>query len=98
MNKRGGAIYAGVVIGIIVFLAGVLFVEHLSNGIDSARISISCSSATTPITTTLSNGTIATTDMSDGNKLTCLMVDTVIPYFIVTLIAIAAGFISKWLI
>jgi hypothetical protein len=83
MNKKGGAVYAGIIIGIVVFLAGILFVEHISSDIDTARVGLDCSNAA---------------GITDGNKFTCLIVDTTVPYFIVTLIAISLGFITKWLV
>lgn len=74
MNKKGSAFFA-VVLGLIVFMIGVLFIEHLGTDIVSARIDLSCSSA----------GSI-----SDGNKFTCLLVDTVVPYFILVLLSLTA--------
>ncbi len=75
-NKRGN-IFFGVVVALIVWFFGVLFIPFITDDVTSARDLLDCS-----------NNTI-----SDGTKLNCLTVDIVIPYFIWTLMSLAVGFL-----
>ena len=39
------------------------------------------------------------TSISDGSKMTCLVVDLILPYFIISILAIAGAYMSaKWLV
>lgn len=79
MNKRGN-IYASVMIGIIIFMIGMITINFIMPEVSTTRTQLSCSSA----------GTI-----SDGTKFMCLMIDTVVPYFFILVISIAGGVITE---
>lgn len=71
-------------IALMIFMSGMLFINPLTSSIDAARADLSCSSAST---------------ISDGTKLLCLVVDTVVIYFIIAVISLAGGMVlSKLLI
>lgn len=80
MNRRGG-IMLGILIAFMVFVAGALIIEPMKDNITITRGELNCSNV----------GSI-----SDGNKLTCLIVDGALPYFIITFLSIAAGFIGRY--
>lgn len=71
----------GILVAFMVFVAGVLVVEPMKDNITVARGDLDCSSPSS---------------ISDGNKLTCLIVDGALPYFIISFISIAAGFITRY--
>lgn len=62
--------------GLILFIFGILFVNFIIPDVTTFRTELSCSSPTS---------------ISDGTKLTCLLGDGVVPYFIVLLISTAGG-------
>ena len=78
MNKKGG-IYLSVVFAIFFFMAGVLMIPLIKDGVTDTRTSIQCTNSS----------------ISDGAKLTCLIIDTEVPYFIVIILALAGGFIGN---
>jgi hypothetical protein len=81
MNKRGAA-FLGIITAIIIFMAGALMIEHYKDTITSTRTTLDCSNYT---------------GISDGTKLVCLEIDLLLPYFILTLLSIAGGFIAETL-
>jgi len=85
MNNKGQGLLMAVVIAVMIFTVGMLFMQFLKSDITDAR---------SPIGLDCQNSTI-----SDGNKVTCLGVDIVIPYFIITVISAAGGIIiSRFLL
>ena len=85
MNKRGSAGIA-VVVALMLLIIGMLVVNFLMPEVTRARAAtdgLDCANAS---------------GISDGNKLTCLAVDLVIPYFIVIVFAASGGFITKRLL
>lgn len=71
-----------IAVALFVFLAGVLFIQHLGDGVLSARTGLDCSNAA---------------GISDGTKLTCLFVDVVVPYFILLLLSITFAWVGDLL-
>ncbi len=82
MNKKG-QVGIAVIIGIMIFLSGIVVINILKPDITIAR------SATTGLDCSNATG------ISDGTKLTCLAVDLVIPYFIVIILSAAGGVITN---
>lgn len=76
MNKRGSAIL-GIVIGIIIYMFGVLFIPFITDDITTTRADLDCTNSS----------------ISDGSKLACLEVDIVVPYLIWFFISLLLGFI-----
>ena len=70
-------IYFGVVVAIIVWVSGILILPYIVGDTTTFRIAMDCT-----------NGSI-----SDFSKLNCLAGDSIIPYFIWTLVSLAIGFI-----
>lgn len=79
MNSKGQGVLMSVVIAALIFMAGMLFMQFLKSDVTDARA---------PTGLDCQNSTI-----SDGNKVTCLGVDIVIPYFILAVISAAGGVI-----
>lgn len=81
MNNRGQGLLISVLIGVMIFMAGMLFTNFLKSDVTDARsslVGLDCSNTT----------------ISDGNKVTCLGVDLVVPYFIWAVISAAGGVIA----
>ena len=74
MNRRGG-VFLGLVIGFMLFMAGMVVLNFIKDDVTSARVNLNCDDMT----------------ISDGSKLTCLAVDGVVPYFIIILLSTAGG-------
>lgn len=79
-DKRGQAALVGVMIGIFVFMLAMVFINPIKAVIDDTRAvsKLDCE-----------NGSI-----SDGAKMTCLIVDLIMPYFIAVIIAIAGAWVG----
>jgi len=77
MNKKGN-IFFGVVIGIFIYMMGVLFLPFFTDDITTTRTALDCSNSS----------------ISDGTKLTCLTVDVVAPYFIWFFVSALFGYIA----
>lgn len=83
MNNKGQTqIMLAVLVAIIIFLAGMIFLNYLEPSVSDARVNLSCSD----------------TSQSDGTKLTCLIFDVVVPYFIIVVLSIAGGVITERLL
>jgi len=80
MKSKGQTAMVGLMIGVFVFMMAMIFIDPLSDVITEARndTQLNCSSST----------------ISDGKKMTCLMVDLILPYFIGVVIAVAGGWIG----
>lgn len=79
MNKKGGSFLLSTLVFFILFAAGVMFINFITTDIDSARESqnLNCDS----------------NSISDGAKLTCLGIDLVVPYVIVSMISLGGALI-----
>ena len=76
MNKKAN-IYFGIVIALVVWIAGILILPFIVNDITTFRVAMDCTN----------------TAISDITKINCLAGDSLIPYYIWTLVSIALGFI-----
>lgn len=93
MNRRG-TIYLAVVSGIFIFLFGILFLTFIDNEVlDAQQNSTTLFPNGTSQAPGLACGPADDPNMaiSDGNKLTCLATDTVVPYFILLVLSISVG-------
>lgn len=79
-NKKAQAGMVGLMIGIAIFMCAMIFIDPLSDVITESRAAsqLDCSN----------------TSISDGHKMTCLIVDLILPYFIAVVIAIAGAVIG----
>ena len=68
MNKRGSVIALSIVFGIVFIIVGLMSTNFIKDEVTSARSAdaLDCNNAS----------------ITDGNKLACLGVDIVVPYFI----------------
>lgn len=85
MNKKGQTIFLTVIVGIFLFIFGILFLTFINTEKDNAML---------PESTNENGQTIFglncdDSTISDGNKLTCLGLELVIPYFIIAIVGIA---------
>ena len=78
MNKKGNFFW-GSVIGIYVFIMGVLFIPFITPLITQQRTDLNCALP----------GSI-----TGGTMLTCLLGDLIIPYFIWFIVSFALGYIG----
>jgi hypothetical protein len=83
MNKKGQSFLLAILVGIMIYIFGMLVLNHIMPEVTLARtVGLDC-----------------TGDISDGTKITCLGVDMVIPVLIITIVTVAAGSIlSRFLI
>jgi hypothetical protein len=82
MNK-GGNMFAGVMIAIVLFMLGMLVVNFLMPEVTQARLDASCSDSA---------------NISDGTKLMCLFIDSTIIYWFILVFSIAGGIIGDKLL
>lgn len=84
MNKKAQAglsmLGISIMISIFLFMIGITQINFIKDIVTSTRGASQLNCAVDTI--------------SDGNKLTCLLVDLVIPYFIITVISAAGGLIT----
>ena len=78
-GKRGN-IFFGVVLGLMIFISGVIFLPFITDDITTTRTALSCTDAE---------------NITGGTMLMCLLVDTIAPYFIWFFISVALGFIGS---
>ena len=81
MNKKGSGLGITIMVTIIFFLIGMIMINFVTPEVSRARLpdALDCSNAA---------------GISDGNKLTCLAVDLVVPYFILLVFSAAGGYIT----
>ena len=75
MNKRGQNWGLTIISAIMIFMMGMVVINLIKPEITNARSGLDCTNSS----------------ISDGNKLTCLGVDSTLPYFIMTIISLAGG-------
>lgn len=82
--KKGQTALLALMIGIFIFMLAMVFIDPISDVITEARATdqLDCDNSS----------------ISDGHKMTCLIVDLLLPYFIGVVIAIAGGWIGAKLI
>ena len=84
MNNRGQLALVGFAFGLFIFLLGLALINPIKDVIQPTREAdqLDCSNSS----------------ISDGQKVTCLAVDLLLPYFIITIFAIAGGYMTaKWM-
>jgi hypothetical protein len=84
MNDKGQNLMFAIMTAVVIFMAGMLFMNHMMGEVSLARsVGIDCDS----------------TGISDGAKVTCIGFDFIIPIMILTIISTAIGAIlSRFLI
>ena len=84
MNKKGQAALLGLAIGIMVFMLGMAFIDPITDVIDEVRAGdqLDCDNSS----------------ITDGQKTTYLVVDLILPYFIVVILSIAGAWIGARLV
>jgi len=80
MNNKAQTLGLSVLYAVFFFVLGILFINFLQPDIRIAQTSLDCSNVS---------------GISDGNKLTCLLVDGVMPYFIIAILSTAVGIITS---
>lgn len=76
MNSKGQNLVLAILTAVMVFMAGMLFLNHVMGDVSLARtVGLDCQSDT----------------ISDGTKATCIGIDFVIPILIISIISIAFG-------
>jgi len=76
LNKRGQTVAISVLSAIVIFILGIMCINFLLTEVSTARINLNCEDAS---------------NISDGTKFLCLIVDTQIPYFIWLVFSISLG-------
>lgn len=76
MHKRGQTLMISALFSLFIFLFGIVFINFIMPEVTLARTSLTCSDSS---------------NISDGTKATCLLVDIVVPYFIITLVSLSGG-------
>ena len=79
MNKKG-TIFLGVILGITLFVFGVLFMPFIADDITTARTELNCSDAD---------------NITGGAMLQCLLISALMPYFIWFFISASVGFVGS---
>ncbi len=77
--NKQGNAFIGIILAVFIYMMGVLVIPFFQDDIVQTRIDLDC--------TNLS--------ISDGTKMTCLVVDTAIPYYIWLFLSVALGFIAS---
>jgi len=76
--NKKGNVFFGATLGIVCFIVGVLIIPFFTDDITIARNNLDCTNVT----------------ITDGTKLTCLLGDMVIPYFIWFFASLAVGILG----
>jgi hypothetical protein len=84
MNKmnnkaQSNSLYFSIIVGIMLFLCGMILLNFIKPSIIDARTNLDCTNSS----------------ITDGTKLTCLVVDSVMPYIILLIISLAGGYITE---
>lgn len=83
MNNSGQTLMLSILFAVFIFIFGILILNIIKPDVPTARIGLDCTNYN---------------NISDGNKVTCLMVDWVVPYFILLVISAAGGVILERLL
>lgn len=81
MNRNGQGMLWAIAVALLIFLAGMLFLNFIKPEVTNTRAADA-----------LDCGNIS---ISDGAKLTCLGADIVVPYFIFIILGAAGGYIAS---
>ena len=80
MKNKKANMYAAVMVAIVLFMIGMIIVNFLKPEVTTARASLNCA---------------APTEITDGTKIMCLVVDTTVIYWMVLVFSIAGGLITE---
>jgi len=85
MNKSAQTLGIAIVVAITIFIVGMVSLNIIKDEVTRVRdaSNLDCQ-----------NIADFPDGISDGTKLTCLAVDWVVPYFIITIISVAGGLIT----
>ena len=87
-NKKAQTLGIAIIVAITIFIVGMIAVNLIKPEVTRTRNSDN-----------LDCGNYAGNDsISDGTKLTCLIVDVTIPYFIIIIFSVAGGLITARLL
>lgn len=75
--NKKGNIFLSIFVALFLFATGVLIMPFLADDITDARDNLNCSNV----------------DISDGNKLICLSVSGIMPYFIWFFTSLSVGYL-----
>jgi len=75
-GKKGQTMGIAILSSIVIFILGIMCINFLLTEVSTARINLSCEDAS---------------NISDGTKFLCLIIDTQIPYFIWLVFCISLG-------
>jgi len=75
VNNKGGSLFIGIVIGVMLFIAGMITLNYIKDDVTTSRTSLDCDNHS----------------ISDGTKFLCLGIDFVVPYFMILIISVAGG-------
>jgi len=75
MNKKG-SIYLGLALGLMIWITGVLILPFITGDVTTVRVALNCA---TPL------------EITSGNKLSCLFVGGLVPYYIWFFSSMALG-------
>lgn len=79
MSSRGQTFGLAMLYALFFFIFGILFINFLHGDITTAQNNMQCSSPAL---------------ISDGTKVACLLIDGVMPYFIIGILSLAIGTIT----
>ena len=78
MNKLGQTMGLAILSFLAVIICGFVFINFIMPEISDFRVNLNCANADS---------------ISDGTKVLCLIGDTVVPYVIIGIVAVAVGII-----
>ena len=78
MRNKKGNVYLGISIALFIWVFGILFLPFVMDEVATTKTLLDCTN----------------TSITGGTMLSCLAVSGVIPYLILTLVAVALGFIA----
>lgn len=76
MNTKGQTLMISIISGIFIFIIGMMAINFLMPEVTQARIDLNCADAAA---------------ISDGHKMTCLVLDTVVIYWVILIFSILIG-------
>ena len=80
MNKKGASLGLAILSALGVFIIGFMFINFLMPEVTNFRIDLNCAYAD---------------DISDGTKLLCLIGDAGIPIFVLAVLSLGVGAITR---
>ena len=78
MNNKGQTMMLSILFAVVLFVIGIMVINFIRPEVLTAKVAMFCSDVA---------------NISDGTKLTCLIIDGVVPYFIVLVLSISGGLI-----